>query len=59
MLKELVRRVDKWLKRQGGNDHLQGAYAYLKAIVNNWYQAEITSYEKLKNKINYTVKLKN
>lgn len=48
MLKELVRRVDKWLKRQGGNDHLQGAYAYLKAIVNNWYQAEITSYEKLK-----------
>ncbi|MGM0548651.1 MAG: DnaD domain protein [Bacillota bacterium] len=48
MLKELVRRVDKWLQRQGGNDHLQGAYAYLKAIVNNWYQAEITSYEKLK-----------
>jgi len=47
MLKELVRRVDKWLKRQGGSDHLQGAYAYLKAIINNWYQEEITSYEKL------------
>ncbi|MGM0500169.1 MAG: DnaD domain protein, partial [Bacillota bacterium] len=47
MLKELVRRVDKWLKRQGGSDHLQGAYAYLKAIIDNWYQEEITSYEKL------------
>ncbi len=47
MLKELVRRVDKWLKRQGGGDHLQGAYAYLKAIIDNWYQEEITSYEKL------------
>jgi len=47
MLKELVRRVDKWLKRQGGSDHLQGAYAYLKAIIDNWYQEEITTYEKL------------
>ena len=47
MLKELVRRVDKWLKRQGGGDHLQGAYAYLKAIIDNWYQEEITTYEKL------------
>jgi len=47
MLKELVRRVDKWLRRQGGSNHLQGAYAYLKAIIDNWYQEEITSYEKL------------
>lgn len=47
MLKELVRRVDKWVKRQGGRDHMQGAYAYLKAIIDNWYQEEITSYEKL------------
>lgn len=47
MLKELVRRVDKWLKRQGGGDHLQGAYAYLKAIIDNWYQEEITTYEML------------
>lgn len=47
MLKELVRRVDKWLKRQGSTDHLQGAYAYLKAIIDNWYQQEITTYEKL------------
>lgn len=47
MLKELVRRVDKWLKRQGGTDYLQGAYAYLKAIIDNWYQEEITTYEKL------------
>lgn len=47
MLKELVRRVDKWLRRQGGGDHLQGAYAYLKAIIDNWYQEEITSYEDL------------
>ena len=47
MLKELVRRVDKWLKRQGGGEHLQGAYAYLKAIIDNWYQEEITTYEKL------------
>lgn len=48
MLKELVRRVDKWLKRQGGSDHLQGAYAYLKAIIDSWYQNEITTYEELK-----------
>mgnify|MGYP006279751683 CR=1 FL=1 len=48
MLKELVRRVDKWLKRQGGNDHLQGAYAYLKAIIDSWYKNEITTYEELK-----------
>ncbi|MFP4198360.1 MAG: DnaD domain protein [Halanaerobium sp.] len=47
MLKELVRRVDKWLRRQGGGDHLQGAYAYLKAIIDSWYQEEITTYEKL------------
>jgi len=47
MLKELVRRVDKWLKRQGATDHLQGAYAYLKAIIDSWYQEEITTYEKL------------
>jgi hypothetical protein len=47
MLKELVRRVDKWLKRQGGGDHLQGAYAYLKAIIDNWYQEEVTTYQKL------------
>jgi len=50
MLKELVRRVDKWLKRQGGGDHLQGAYAYLKAIIDNWYQEEVTTYEKLQEK---------
>lgn len=48
MLKELVRRVDKWLRRQGGGDHLPGAYAYLRAIINDWYQKEITSYQKLK-----------
>ena len=50
MLKELVRRVDKWLKRQGGGDHLQGAYAYLKAIIDSWYQEEVTTYEKLQEK---------
>jgi hypothetical protein len=50
MLKELVRRVDKWLQRQGGGDHLQGAYAYLKAIIDNWYQDEVTTYEKLQKK---------
>lgn len=49
MLKELVRRVDKWLKRQGGQDYLPGAFAYLRAIVDSWYQEEITSYSRLQD----------
>ncbi len=47
MLKELVRRVDKWMDRQGGSDYMQGAYAYLRAIIQSWYEDEITSYEQL------------
>ncbi|RCW44121.1 DnaD domain protein [Halanaerobium sp. MA284_MarDTE_T2] len=47
MLKELVRRVDKWMDRQGGSDYMQGAYAYLRAIIQSWYEDEITSYEEL------------
>jgi len=47
MLKELVRRVNKWLERQGGGDFMGGAFAYLRAIIDSWYEEEITSYEKL------------
>ncbi|MFW6000965.1 MAG: DnaD domain protein [Halanaerobium sp.] len=47
MLKELVRRVNKWLERQGGGDYLSGSFAYLRAIVESWYQEGITTYEKL------------
>lgn len=47
MLKELVRRVNKWLERQGGGDYLSGSFAYLRAIIESWYEEEITTYEKL------------
>jgi hypothetical protein len=47
MLKELVRRVNKWLERQGGGDYLSGSFAYLRAIIESWYQEGITTYEKL------------
>ncbi|MGM0603095.1 MAG: DnaD domain protein [Bacillota bacterium] len=50
MLKELVRRVDKWVDRQGGSDYMQGAYAYLRAIIQSWYEDEITGYEELQEK---------
>lgn len=47
MLKELVRRVNKWLERQGGGDYLNGSFAYLRAIIESWYEEDITTYEKL------------
>jgi hypothetical protein len=50
MLKELVRRVNKWLERQGGGDYLNGSFAYLRAIIESWYEEDITTYEKLQQK---------
>ena len=47
MLKELIRRVDKWLQREGGGDFMVGSFSYLRKIVQSWYEEEITSYEKL------------
>ena len=47
MLKELIRRVDKWLQREGGGDYMAGSFSYLRKIVQSWYEEEITSYEKL------------
>ncbi|ADQ15753.1 DnaD domain protein [Halanaerobium hydrogeniformans] len=47
MLKELIRRVDKWLQREGGGDYMVGSFSYLRKIVQSWYEEEITNYEKL------------
>lgn len=47
MIKELIRRVDKWLDKH--NNSPEKAFYYLAGIIDDWYSKEIFSYERLKH----------
>lgn len=46
MIKELIRRVDKWIKNNNKNNK-EGFY-YLHGIIDDWYDKKIFDYERLK-----------
>ena len=46
MIKELIRRVDKWINKNNKNSK-EGFY-YLHGIVDDWYNKEIFDYDRLK-----------
>ena len=46
LIKELIRRVDKWLEKY--NNPPQKAFRYLNGIIDDWYQKEIDTYQDLK-----------
>lgn len=47
ILKELIRRVDKWIAK---NDNPpERAFHYLEGIIDDWYRKEIFSYRRLKH----------
>ncbi|MGM0410295.1 MAG: DnaD domain protein [Bacillota bacterium] len=48
LLQELIRRVNKWLKKQKGNRNQDKAFYYLRGIVDDWYKKEIYNLDKLK-----------
>lgn len=45
MVKELIRRVDKWLNKY--NNPVDKAFPYLTGIIDDWYQKGISSYQEL------------
>ncbi|MFW6034826.1 MAG: hypothetical protein ACOCRZ_01090 [Halothermotrichaceae bacterium] len=47
MIKELIRRVDKWIKKY--DNPPEEAYNYLRGIVDDWYQKEIDDYQGLQH----------
>jgi DnaD/phage-associated family protein len=47
MLQELIRRVDKWLNNNNYHEAEKGFY-YLQGIIDDWYNKEIFTYERLK-----------
>ncbi len=48
ILQELIRRVDKWLKKQKGKDKENKAFYYLRGIIDDWYQKKIYDIDRLK-----------
>lgn len=47
MIKELLRRVDKWLIKY--NNPKDKAFHYLKGIIDDWYQKGISTYQELQH----------
>lgn len=47
MIKELIRRVDKWQARY--DNPAEGTFHYLKGIIDDWYKKETFTYEKLQD----------
>lgn len=45
LIKELIRRVDKWIKKY--NNPPEQAFHYLQGIIDDWYQKKIFSYKRL------------
>ena len=45
MIKELIRRVDKWLNKY--NNPINKAFHYLSGIIDDWYQKGISTYQEL------------
>lgn len=46
-IKELIRRVDKWLDRHKGEK--EKAFYYLQGIIDDWYEKEIFTYKRLQH----------
>lgn len=46
MIKELIRRVDKWINKN--NKSSKEGFYYLHGIIDDWYNKEIFDYERLK-----------
>lgn len=47
MIKELIRRVDKWIDKY--DNPPEKAFHYLKGIVDDWYQKDISNYQRLQH----------
>ena len=48
ILQELIRRVNKWLEKQRGQENHNNAFYYLRGIIDDWYNKEIFDLDKLK-----------
>ncbi|MGM0437890.1 MAG: DnaD domain protein [Bacillota bacterium] len=48
IIQELIRRVNKWLEKQRGQENHNNAFYYLRGIIDDWYNKEIFDLDKLK-----------